>query len=93
MTRSFLLPLIALPRISSDLPSEYMSAVSKKLMPEVDGALDYRARPSRSPSVQAKYPDFTPPKLMQPMQSRETLRPRPAEPEVLHDGAWFAPLP
>src|SRR4051812_29694766 len=65
-TRSSRLPRISLPRISSDLPLLYWSAVSKKLTPRSRTALNISAEAASSAS---------PPKGMVPKHSWETCTP------------------
>src|SRR5262249_6149748 len=53
-------------------PLEYMSAVSKKLMPLSIASLK-KGKASASGSIQLRHTGF--PKLMQPRQSRDTVTP------------------
>jgi len=66
ITRSSRAPRSSLPRISSDLPLLYWSAVSKKLTPRSRTALNIVAEAASSAS---------PPKDMVPKQSWETWTP------------------
>src|SRR5689334_8149238 len=68
ITRSSRRPLIALPTISSDSPSEYTSAVSMKLMPASMASWMMATESSWSGFPQA-------PNIMAPRQSGLTLRP------------------
>src|SRR5713226_1782015 len=70
ITRSFLRPARAVPTILSDLPSEYTSAVSKKVIPR-SRALAMIFLPSAAVTI---HPDSSP-KDMQPRQTLETLSP------------------
>src|SRR5690606_13483083 len=68
-------PLMAAPSTVSDAPSEYTSALSKKLTP-ASSAMSSRRRASSAPvSPQAENSGPLPPKVPTPKPSADTLRP------------------